>query len=319
MRKISFFVMELLALLGLTLTVGLAPVAADILVPQTIALPNGFQPEGIAVGRSKMIYAGSRATGAIYRADLLTGQGSILVPPQTGRAALGLEVDRRTNYLFVAGGGTGNAYVYNAATGADLGVFSLSTASARFINDEIILGNAVYFTDSARPVLYRLPLLPGGRLSASATIQEIPLGGEFEFIPGAFNANGIETTPDGQALIVVNSSVGALYRVDPMSGDSVRIDLGGGSVAAGDGIHLVRNTLFVVQNSFNRIAVVDLDSGATSGEIVQLITDPRFDVPTTIDDFAGLLYVVNARFSTPPTPTTTYTIENVKMPKISPH
>jgi hypothetical protein len=34
-------------------------------------------------------------------------------------------------------------------------------------------------------------------------------------------------------------------------------------------------------------------------------------VPTTVDDFAGALYLVNARFNTPPTPDTTYSIVRV--------
>ncbi len=36
------------------------------------------------------------------------------------------------------------------------------------------------------------------------------------------------------------------------------------------------------------------------------ITDPDFDVPTTIDEFGKRLYAVNARFTTPPTATTPY-------------
>jgi hypothetical protein len=79
----------------------------------------------------------------------------------------------------------------------------------------------------------------------------------------------------------------------------------------GDGILLRGRTLFVVQNQLNQVAVVDLDFGLTSGRVVRTITDGRFDVPTTIDSFGRSLYVVNARFSTPPTPDTTYDIVRV--------
>ena len=65
--------------------------------PARIALPDGFQPEGIATGRGPVIYAGSIASGAVYAADLRTGEGTLLVQPSPGSVAIGLEFDRRTN------------------------------------------------------------------------------------------------------------------------------------------------------------------------------------------------------------------------------
>ena len=45
--------------------------------PDTIPLPNGFQPEGIASGRGTTFYVGSIPTGAVYRGDLRSGEGAI--------------------------------------------------------------------------------------------------------------------------------------------------------------------------------------------------------------------------------------------------
>src|SRR5262245_46426093 len=67
--------------------------------PTTIALPNGFQPEGIAIGPGPFAYFGSRATGQIYRANLVTGAGSIVSPP-TGTPSLGMRTDAQGR-LFV--------------------------------------------------------------------------------------------------------------------------------------------------------------------------------------------------------------------------
>ena len=53
-----------------------------------------------------------------------------------------------------------------------------------------------------------------------------------------------------------------------------------------------------MRNRDNRIAVVRLDRKLTRGTIVRKITDPDFDVPTTIDRFGNALYAVNARFGT---------------------
>lgn len=42
--------------------------------PEVISLPAGFQPEGLEVGRGNTFYAGSVATGAIYRGNLSAGR-----------------------------------------------------------------------------------------------------------------------------------------------------------------------------------------------------------------------------------------------------
>lgn len=119
----------------------------------------------------------------------------------------------------------------------------------------IVTREAAYFTDSFHSVLYQLPLGHGGELPDPSAVEEIALSGDFEFVPNAFNANGIEATPNGHALIVVNSANGMLYKVDPASGETTRIDLGADAVLNGDGILLVGRTLYVVQNFLNQIAV----------------------------------------------------------------
>src|SRR5215213_11524541 len=100
--------------------------------PETIPLPNGWQPEGIATGFGNQFFAGSRATGAIFKGNLRTGEGDVLVPG-FGGAATGMKVDRR-NRLFVSGAGTGTARVYSAASGALLKEYALTSAPT-FIND----------------------------------------------------------------------------------------------------------------------------------------------------------------------------------------
>jgi streptogramin lyase len=281
--------------------------------PSLIPLPNGFQPEGIAVGRGSEFFVGSIPTGAIYRGDLRTGEGEALVPPQAGRSAIGLSLDERANYLFAAGGPTGNGYVYDATTGANVATYSL-TAPGTFVNDVVVTRDAAYLTDSFRPFIYRIPLSAGGVLPDPTAVEEVALGGDFVFVPGAFNTNGIDATPNGKWLVIVNSTLGTLYRVDPQTGDASLIDLGGGAVPNGDGIWLDGKTLYVVQNSLNQVAVVQLNPELTAGEITGLVTDPDLDVPTTLAEFGSNLYAVNARFSTPPMPDTGYDVVKVSKP-----
>jgi sugar lactone lactonase YvrE len=302
----SFLVLSLIAF-------SIAMIAAAPLqaFPDVIPLPNGFQPEGIAVGKGHTFYVGSLAAGAIYRGDLRTGEGALIVQPQTGRVAVGLKYDERSGLLFVAGGPTGNAYIYDGETGEEIGVIPLTTTMPRFINDVVVTKDAAYFTNSNRAEFYRVPLANNGE--PLLTSETIPLSGDYVFTPGAFNANGIAATPNGDTLIIVNSVDGLLYNVDPDTGEATLIDLGGDTVPNGDGILLQGKTLYVVQNRLNQIAVVELNSDLTEGEIVDTITSSAFRVPTTIARFGNSLYAVNARFGTPPTPNTEY--EVVRVPR----
>lgn len=302
-------VVGLLLVAGLLVGVGAVSAAA---FPNIVPLPDGFQPEGVVTGYGTDLYAGSLADGSIYRADLRSGEGEVVVSPPEGRVAVGLDFDRRSGLLFVAGGGTGMAFVYNPQTGDSIASYELTAAENTFINDVIVTGDAAYFTNSFRPFIYRIPLGPGGSPADVTAVEEIELGGDFEFVPGAFNANGIEALPNGKALIVVNSTTGDLYLVDPASGEATLIDLGGGSVPNGDGILLQGKTLYVVQNQLNQIAVVELASDYLSGEITRTITHPAFDVPTTIASFGPYLYAVNARFGTPPGPDVAYDVVQVR-------
>jgi outer membrane protein assembly factor BamB len=244
--------------------------------PEIIALPNGWLPEGIATGSGPEIFAGSRRHGAIYRADLRTGEGAILVPPQDDdRIAVGLSYDSRSRFIFAASGPGGALYVYDARTGQEVGSFQLATTSQTFINDVIVTRDAAYVTDSMSPVVFRIPLGSRGQLPA----------------------------PDA-----VNSTSGVLYSVDPLSGNASLIDLGGYSVTMGDGLLLTDSTLYVVRNRLNIIAQIELSLDLSSGSLVQEITNEAFDVPTTAANFGGRFYAVNARFTSGTGEDLTYSI-----------
>jgi sugar lactone lactonase YvrE len=277
------------ALVAAAIVSGGAP-AAEQAFPEVIQLPRGFQPEGIEVGKGTTFYVGSVANGAIYRGDLRTGAGAILVPGETGKAATGIELDNRSR-LWVAGAGTGKAYVYNGKTGALIRTYTFA-ASDTFINDVVATRTAAIFTDSRKAVLYVVPIGPGGALGAARTL---PVTGDFALASG-FNLNGIDATPDGKTLIAVQSNKGELFRIDPASGVAREISLGSESVPNGDGILLTGKTLYVVQNQLNRVAVIRLAANLASGQVLTRLTDSDFAVPTTIDDHGRRLYAVNARF-----------------------
>ena len=271
-----------------------APLGAGGGFPERIALPDNFRPEGIAIGKRGTFYVGSIPTGAIYRGNLKNGQGSVFVPGVAGRAAIGVELDH--GRLFVAGGPTGKGFVYSARSGGLLAEPQLAAnptdpANPTFVNDVAIARGGAYFTDSRRQFLYRFD----GR-----EVKAIPLTGDIVYEAGN-NANGIEATRDGKTLVIVQSNVGKLFTVHPRSGRTREIVLNE-PVVNGDGLLLDGKTLYVVQNRDNKVAVVRLRRSLGSGTVTMHLTDPDFDVPTTIDDFGHRLYAVNARFRPAGTP-----------------
>jgi sugar lactone lactonase YvrE len=276
-----------------------SPRAAGGLFPDTIALPNGWQPEGIATGPGPFAYFGSLADGSIYRADLRTGRGSV-ISRGPGTPSVGLKTDARGR-LFVAGGAAGDARVIDTRTGRVLASFTLATGES-FINDVVLTPDAAWFTDSVNPFLYKLPLGRDGRLPRAATA--VPITGDLVYQEG-FNVNGIARTPDGKGLLLVQSNTASLFRANT-KGATTRVDLGGESLTNGDGLLLCDRTLFVVQNRLNMVAVVRMNNAGTSGRVVERRGDPRFDVPTTVAAFGERLYLPNARFGTTPEPTTPY-------------
>jgi sugar lactone lactonase YvrE len=303
-------VLRILSVLAGALVLAATPASGARDWPDVIPLPTGFQPEGIDIAGGHTFYVGSIPTGAVYRGDLRTGQGDVLVPAQPGRAAIGVDVDGRKR-IFVAGGPTGMAWVYDARTGATLASYQLAAGPPTFVNDVIVTKDAAWFTESQAAVLYRVPIGPGGALGSQADVQRVPLTGEFMMGPN-FNVNGIDATPDGETLVIVQSNLGRLYTVEADTGVADRIELTGGDVMQGDGILLHGRVLYVVQNRMNKIAVVELAPGLDSGTITHHLTDSDFDVPTTIAEFGKYLYAVNARFGVMNPATQPYSVVRVE-------
>jgi sugar lactone lactonase YvrE len=292
-------VRRLLVLLVLGTILVIPATAGASTFPDTIRLPDGWQPEGIASGRGTSLYVGSIPTGAVWKGDARTGEGDELVPPRPGeRSAIGIKVDKR-NRLFVAGGATGKAFVYDARTGQDLASYQLATpGAATFVNDVVVTSRAAWFTDSAAAQLYALPLGRHGGLPDQDEVRTLPVTGDFQFAPGGPNLNGIVAAKGGRVLLAVQTNTGKLFRINPRTGVAREVGLGGATLANGDGMLLAGRVLFVVQNRLNQIAVVKLSGSLDQGRVVTTLTDPDFDVPTTIAFQAGHLYAVNARFGT---------------------
>jgi sugar lactone lactonase YvrE len=285
--------------------------------PDRIELPNGWQPEGITTdGRN--LYVGSLVDGAIWRASTKTGAGRILAPGATGRVAAGVEYDFRRDLLWVAGADTAKIRVYDADSGRLLRTYAFASATPRFLNDLVVTRHAVYATDSFNQELAVIPFggkhddlsaardgngHHGGLPKASAAFT-LPLTGDLHYVPG-FNLNGIVKSHG--RLLAVQSNTGLLFRINPTTGVTRTVDLGGALLANGDGLEVHGNILYVVRND-GLVAVVKLDHDVDRGEQVAELTSGDLDVPTTAALAQGSLWVVNARFLPSPTPDTPYWI-----------
>jgi hypothetical protein len=289
-----------------TAAVGIAQSHASVF-PDLIPLPADFGPEGIATGNGHTFYVGSlvpATLGQILVGDLRTGTYSELVPP-TGRMAAGMKFDPRSHFLFVAGGTSGRATVYDADSGAEIAFYQFLPPGVPGINDVVVTHDAAYFTDTTRPFLGRVALDPNGDLGDG---ELLPLPPNFGVRGGCTTgpnprANGIAATPDGKYVIVVHMSEGQLYLMDTTSFTLVPIGVSGGDFAGGnavcgaDGLLLDGKTLYVVQNPLNRVAVLEMAPDYLSGFFTRYITEPfasnpATKFPTTIAEFGNSLYAV---------------------------
>jgi hypothetical protein len=290
------------AVLALLLLV--APVSAHPF-PARIDLPDGWAPEGITAGRGNIAYVGSLADGAIARVNLRSGDVSPLAAGAPGRVTVGVDYERGRHRIWAAGGATSEVRAYDARSGALLQTYHLTTG---FLNDVVVTRRAVYVTDSNLQQLIVVPLGRHGRLPDPSAAFVLPLTGDIQYGAG-FNANGIVASRGW--LILVQSNTGQLFRVNPRTGETREIDLGGASVSFGDGLEVVGSRLFVGRN-VNEVDVFRLGAHLVAARLVRTLTSPDLDTPTTVAFSAGRLWVVNARFNTPPTPTTAYWITRLR-------
>ena len=199
----------------------------------------------------------------------------------------------------MAGGSTGKAFVYDARTGALVREVQLATGGgATFVNDVVVTKRAAFFTDSNRAVLYRLALSKNG--APARRRSALPLTGDFQLVAGLqperhrrdAGREDARRRPERD-----REAVPRRRRERRDEGDRPRRP----AWQNGDGILLHGRTLYVVQNQRQP------DRGRRSrprasrpARVARTITDPDFDVPTTIDRSGSRLYAVNARFGTTP-------------------
>ena len=284
-------------------------------LPVTYTLPgDNVFPEGVAYNPANgKFYVSSTTDGTLFEGDLASGQVTVFSPGGAdGRTtAVGMKVDSNGN-LWVAGGGTGKMFVYNTADGSLVASYTTPAVDQTFLNDVTVTPDgAAYFTDSYRPILFKISNLSGGEaeswLDFTGTVVNYGEG---------FNLNGIAATPDGRYLLTIHSASGNLYRIDTTSKEVIQVDTGGADLTAGDGILLVGNTLYVSRNSIGEIVPVTMSADYSAGTAGQAITNPSLMYPTTLAQADDSLLVVNSQFNNQGgTPSLPFTISRLALPQ----
>src|SRR4029453_5888575 len=148
-----------------------------------------------------------------------------------GRWAVGMATSNAHELLFVAGGATGQGYVYDTRSGATVASYQLADPAASFVNDVTVTKDGAWFTDSLQAQLYFVPV---SRAGVPGPARTLTLTGPGAAPPPDSNLNAIGAAPNGKTLIVGHSGNGELYTVNPATGESATI--AGVSVPAVDGL-----------------------------------------------------------------------------------
>ena len=284
--------------------------------PDAYVLPGAAVfPEGVAFQRDTgHFFVSSTNDGSILRGHVSEPAASPFIPGTTGPfSSIGLEITP-AGRLYVAGGSTGTARIYDAASGALLSTFA--SGPTGFMNDVAVARSGdAFITDSFRPILWRIPAANSGAsgvLEPWLTYAGTPI--QYTPAPDDFEVNGIVASPDGRYLVVVQSNTGKLFRIEIATRRVVEIDLDGASVN-GDGLQLVGRRLYAVADG--AIVEIRLSGDLTSGDVVSRTTDPSFSSPTTNAIARGRMLVVNSQFDrlfSGQPPLLPFTVSSIRIP-----
>jgi hypothetical protein len=293
---------------GLAAALAMAPAAsADPPATRVFTLTPSTHgnPEGVASAGGGVFFVGATGDGTIYRGSLFEPNVTEFIPGAAGKSAVGMKVARGS--LYVAGGATGDITVYDLRTRRQVALFS--TGAGGFLNDLVITAvGDVFVTDSFRPTLWHVTAAQVR--AGSGTPEAISVAPEIVYQAGAFNLNGIVAL-DARTLVVVQSSNGALFRID--------LDRGGRQIhqitadpIGGDGMLIDRGRLVIVQGSPAQLTFVQLDRRASRGTVISHLTDPTLRGPSTVARVGDRFVVVNADFATSTTP---FTLSGIARPR----
>lgn len=268
---------------------------------RTLTLPSALTfPEGIGYDGAGHIFNASAVDGIVVRTSLSDGRSTTLVKPgtllppssETFPRMLGMKVDS-AGRLWIAGGRTGKIFVVDKETGQLVKELA-APGEGSLLNDAVVARDAVYVTDTLRPILWRIPL-------NGTDIGEPEPWVSFAGTPLVYgegrNLNGIAATADGKSLIVVQMDKGLLFRIDVASKTVMPIPHGEEDLTTGDGLVLDGATLYLVRQGAGEVVSLELEAGLASAKVTSRFKDPALLWPATAVKVGDELLVVNSQFN----------------------
>lgn len=290
--------------------------------PSAYALPGEKAfPEGIAVQKSTGdFFVGSTTDGTIYRGNVRKGEAEVFLPGGgNGRTSVtGMKVDVEGR-LWVAGRFTNQAFVYDVASRRLIERFAAPPAGPSFsprrerslINDLTLTEDAVYVTDSFRPVVYRIAK---GADEVGEMEPWLDLRGTPVPYRRGFNLNGISASDDGRYLITGHTETGELFRIDTRTRAVTKVDLGGATIKTSDGLLLDGRSLLVVREEPGEVVPVKLSADGSSGKVGRAFGRSALRFPTTLAERDGRVLVVNSQFDRADAPELPFTVAGLDLP-----
>ena len=284
-----------------------APEAGRSDLPNTYVVSQepGVLPEGIEVTPAGRIYVTSSATGDVYVGSVGSATMSTFARgSDVGRAsALGVHADARGR-VFVASPSGVDVYSPSGELLAQRRA-AADEVTSTYLNDLVITSDAVYVTDSANALMWRMGLQGNAIGELRPWLRARELMPSFE--PGWFYLNGIDASPDGSRLLVSAQGLGALIRVDTEAAAAEFVVMDGsvfgnfgpdGMALEGDVVHGVLN--YGAPDTGQGLYVARLDPEWRTGSVVAATTDADFSTPTTVASSGGRYLVVNSQLDTAP-------------------
>ncbi|MEM8858405.1 MAG: hypothetical protein AAGD96_08795 [Chloroflexota bacterium] len=273
---------------------------------------DSVYPEGVSYDPlTGNFYVSATGDGTLFVGNV-NGSDEMTVFSEAGvdgrTTAVGMKIDGEGR-LWVAGGATGQIFVYDTADG--LLVASFTAPGAGFINDMAITDDGVYFTDSWNPILWRVTDLAQEEAEPWLDFT----GTAINYVDG-LNLNGIVATEDGSTLIVVHSEEGELYRIDVASKAVSWIDTGTIPLTFGDGMVLIENTIYVLRNAFWELVEIQLSEDYTFGTGGEATYSEFFIYPTTLAFTGNTFLVVNSQFNNEGLPSLPFTLAQIPAPEL---
>lgn len=255
-------------------------------------------PEGIAYReKTSALYVGSANGGSIQK--IVAGIPTIIQTGGTdGRVkTLGMKVDEKNGRLWVLDGKA--VYVYDLDDNQLIKKISLSSivkVKDSALNDLAINSNGdAFITDSFNPHIIKVD---GKSLEMSVEVElaSIPFGNQNDM---PYNLNGIVLVENEAVLLAVKTNEGTLWRIGLQDGKIYQLKLSK-KVDKGDGLLIVKDSLYIVQNFVNKISKIKMPYKFSADETykVENVVASPLEIPTTAVyvEKSNSLVIVNSQF-----------------------